>query len=29
MTWDAYAARAWPTLVVIDPRGYVVAQMSG
>ncbi len=28
-TWDAYAARAWPTLVVIDPRGYVVAQMSG
>jgi thiol-disulfide isomerase/thioredoxin len=29
VTWDAYAARAWPTLVVIDPRGYVVAQMSG
>jgi len=29
LTWDAYAARAWPTLVVIDPRGYVVAQMSG
>ncbi|HEY0815155.1 MAG TPA: NHL domain-containing thioredoxin family protein [Pseudonocardia sp.] len=28
-TWDAYAARAWPTLVVIDPRGYVVAQFSG
>jgi thiol-disulfide isomerase/thioredoxin len=28
-TWDAYAARAWPTLVVIDPRGYVVAHMSG
>ncbi len=28
-TWDAYAARAWPTIVVIDPRGYVVAQMSG
>jgi thiol-disulfide isomerase/thioredoxin len=28
-TWDAYAARAWPTLVVIDPRGYVVAQVSG
>ena len=25
LTWDAYAARAWPTLVVIDPRGYVVA----
>jgi thiol-disulfide isomerase/thioredoxin/sugar lactone lactonase YvrE len=29
VTWDAYAARAWPTLVVVDPRGYVVAQMSG
>ena len=28
-TWDAYAARAWPTLVVIDPSGYVVAQMAG
>jgi thiol-disulfide isomerase/thioredoxin len=28
-TWDAYAARAWPTIVVIDPRGYVVAHMSG
>ncbi|NMI00822.1 NHL domain-containing thioredoxin family protein [Pseudonocardia acidicola] len=28
-TWDAYAARAWPTLVVIDPRGYVVGQLAG
>ncbi|GAA2572034.1 NHL domain-containing thioredoxin family protein [Pseudonocardia hydrocarbonoxydans] len=28
-TWDAYAARAWPTLVVVDPAGYVVAQMAG
>jgi thiol-disulfide isomerase/thioredoxin len=28
-TWDAYAAKAWPTLVVIDPAGYVVAQLSG
>ena len=28
-TWQAYAARAWPTLVVIDPEGYVVAQMAG
>ncbi|WP_219416119.1 NHL domain-containing thioredoxin family protein [Pseudonocardia nigra] len=28
-TWDAYAARAWPTLVVVDPNGYVVAQMAG
>jgi thiol-disulfide isomerase/thioredoxin len=29
VTWDAYAARAWPTLVLVDPRGYVVAQVSG
>ncbi|MDV3221381.1 NHL domain-containing thioredoxin family protein [Intrasporangium sp.] len=29
VTWRAYAARAWPTLVVIDPEGYVVASMSG
>ena len=29
VTWGAYAARAWPTLVVIDPEGYVVAQMAG
>ncbi|WP_456825711.1 NHL domain-containing thioredoxin family protein [Cellulomonas sp. P5_E12] len=29
VTWSAYTARAWPTLVVIDPEGYVVAQMSG
>ncbi|MFD0482335.1 NHL domain-containing thioredoxin family protein [Kineococcus sp. GCM10028916] len=28
-TWQAYAARAWPTLVVVDPTGYVVASMSG
>jgi thiol-disulfide isomerase/thioredoxin len=28
-TWKAYAVRAWPTLSVIDPTGYVVAQMSG
>ncbi|MFC4950909.1 NHL domain-containing thioredoxin family protein [Pseudonocardia sp. GCM10023141] len=28
-TWDAYAARAWPTLVVIDPQGYVVAHLAG
>lgn len=27
--WDAYAARAWPTLAVIDPLGYVVAQVAG
>ncbi|PPK98084.1 thiol-disulfide isomerase/thioredoxin [Kineococcus xinjiangensis] len=29
VTWRAYAARAWPTLVVVDPEGYVVAQLSG
>ncbi|MGZ4601139.1 MAG: NHL domain-containing thioredoxin family protein [Oryzihumus sp.] len=29
VTWKAYTARAWPTLVVIDPEGYVVASMSG
>ncbi|MBM7784192.1 NHL domain-containing thioredoxin family protein [Tenggerimyces flavus] len=28
-TWQAYAARAWPTLTLIDPEGYVVAQFSG
>ncbi len=28
-TWSAYTARAWPTLVVVDPEGYVVAQLSG
>lgn len=28
-TWKAYTARAWPTLVVVDPTGYVVAHLSG
>lgn len=28
-TWKAYTARAWPTLVVIDPEGYIVAHLSG
>ncbi|BCJ26957.1 NHL domain-containing thioredoxin family protein [Actinocatenispora sera] len=28
-TWQQYAARAWPTLAVIDPQGYVVASMAG
>lgn len=27
--WQEYAVRAWPTLAVIDPEGYVVAQHSG
>jgi thiol-disulfide isomerase/thioredoxin len=29
VTWRAYTARAWPTLVLIDPEGYVVAQYAG
>ena len=29
LTWQDYAARAWPTLVVIDPEGYIVSQNSG
>ena len=28
-TWDQYAAKAWPTLSVVDPEGYVVASMAG
>ncbi|WP_417219854.1 NHL domain-containing thioredoxin family protein [Arthrobacter sp.] len=28
-TWQAYSARAWPTLVVVDPEGYVAAHLSG
>ncbi|GAB2935413.1 thioredoxin-like domain-containing protein [Rhodococcus aerolatus] len=28
-TFDAYAAKAWPTLVVVDPAGYVVHTTSG
>jgi hypothetical protein len=27
--WRAYAVRAWPTLVAIDPRGYVVGMQAG
>jgi thiol-disulfide isomerase/thioredoxin len=29
LTWQQYAAKAWPTLSVIDPEGYVVASMAG
>jgi thiol-disulfide isomerase/thioredoxin len=29
ITWDAYAAKAWPTLTLIDPLGSVVAQVAG
>lgn len=28
-TWQAYAARAWPTLVLVDPEGYIVARYAG
>ncbi|MGA5121170.1 NHL domain-containing thioredoxin family protein [Streptomyces pseudogriseolus] len=28
-TWTQYAVRAWPTLAVVDPEGYVVATYSG
>ncbi|MCI0686086.1 MAG: NHL domain-containing thioredoxin family protein, partial [Sporichthyaceae bacterium] len=28
-TWSRYTVRAWPTLVVVDPAGYIVAQLSG
>ena len=27
--WRQYAVRAWPTLVLIDPDGYVIAQAAG
>jgi thiol-disulfide isomerase/thioredoxin len=28
-TWREYGARAWPTLVVIDPDGFIVAHCAG
>ncbi|MFG1607211.1 NHL domain-containing thioredoxin family protein [Actinoplanes sp. NPDC049265] len=28
-TWQQYAAKAWPTLAVIDQQGYLVASMAG
>lgn len=28
-TWQAYAVRAWPTLVLIDPQGQIAATYSG
>ena len=27
--WQHYAVRAWPTLIVIDPEGYVIGSVSG
>lgn len=29
LMWREYTARAWPTLIVIDPEGYIVAHMAG
>jgi thiol-disulfide isomerase/thioredoxin len=29
VTWQQYTTRAWPTLAVIDPEGYLVATMAG
>ncbi len=29
LMWQQYAARAWPTLCVVDPEGYVVATLAG
>ncbi len=28
-TWQQYTAKAWPTLCVVDPEGYLVASMAG
>ena len=28
-TWEAYGVRGWPTLVLVDPRGYVLGRVSG
>src|SRR5215208_4416000 len=27
--WDAYTVRAWPTLMFVDPRGYVIGKHEG
>ncbi|MDF5714056.1 MAG: thioredoxin-like domain-containing protein [Rhizonema sp. NSF051] len=27
--WQQYAVRAWPTLVVIDPKSYVISSLAG
>jgi DNA-binding beta-propeller fold protein YncE len=27
--WNAYTVRAWPTLILIDPQGYIVQTYSG
>ena len=28
-TWESYGVRAWPTLVLVDPRGEIIATYSG
>lgn len=28
-TWEAYGVRGWPTMVLVDPRGYVLGRVSG
>lgn len=28
-TWSSYGVRAWPTLVLVDPRGEIIATYSG
>jgi DNA-binding beta-propeller fold protein YncE len=28
-TWDAYGVKGWPTLVLVDPRGYILGRVSG
>ncbi len=27
--WESYTVKAWPTLIIIDPQGYVIGQFSG
>ena len=29
ITWKNYAVKAWPTLSLVDPKGYLIAQFSG
>src|ERR1700757_2391200 len=29
LTWREYTAKAWPTLAVVDPEGYLVSVMAG
>lgn len=28
-TWDAYAVKGWPTLVLVGPDGYILGQVAG